>query len=242
MMRRIDDSRAWRRRPAEAMAEDLGLEILMGSVPSGEKFATEQVLCERYGVSRTVAREALQALSAKGLIASRPRVGAVVCPVEDWHFLDTDIIRWTESLGEECQFYDAILEARIFLEPQFASIAALRATQEDLDTIEPTVVAMETAVDAGNLEAFHNADLDFHLAILHATHNVVLRRFGDLLSAAMRTGFRKAVANQPVSSKSLRLHRETYEAIRSRNPERARECLLEIASILEERLNVNYGT
>lgn len=237
-MRQNDALQIWHRSPAASMAEDLGLEILNGSVRPGEKLATELVLCGRYGVSRTVAREALQALAAKGLIASRPRVGAVVCSVEDWHFLDADIIRWTESLGEDCQFYDAILEARIFLEPQFASIAAIRASPDDLETIERAVVGMETAVDAGNLEAFHSADLEFHLGILHATHNIVLRRFGDLLRAAMRTGFRKSVANKPVSNSSLRLHRETYEAIRNRNPEHARECLHKLALDLEESLDV----
>ncbi len=70
--------RAWRRSPAEAMAEELALEILRGSVAPGVRLATEHDLCLRYDVSRTVAREALQVLSAKGLITSRPRVGAVV--------------------------------------------------------------------------------------------------------------------------------------------------------------------
>ena len=241
MTQNHDTDRPWYRSPAEAMAEELALQVLGGTVPPGHQLSTEQAICDRSGVSRTVAREVLQSLAAKGLIESRPRVGAIVRPEDAWNFLDSDVIRWTSMLGDECQYFEAVLEARYFLEPQIASVAARRAQPADLVEMEQALLRMEGAAAREDLDAFHEADLAFHLSILHATHNVVLRRFGELFRAAMRTGFRMAVSNRPISPESVALHRAVYEAIRDNDPETARTSLNKVAYMLEDLLGRTHA-
>lgn len=225
-----------RRSPTQMIVEDLGKRILAGKIHPDERLGIEQVLCESFGVSRTVIREALQALASKGLITSRPRVGSVVRAVECWNFLDTDIILWTDELGEECRFYGEILEARSALEPRFAFLAAKRATTEDIHLIEQALLKMEAATEVDDKVAYHQADLEFHLGILRATHNVVMLRFGSLIRAAMNTGFRLAISEERISREGMRMHRCVFEAICDRDPAMAAQWLEAITELLKTRL------
>lgn len=225
-----------RQSPSEEISEDLARMILVGDVAPGETLPTEKELCVRYDFSRTVVREALKSLTAKGLLISKPRVGAVICTQDKWNLLDPDIIRLTEELGEKCSHYGDMIDARTILEPVLAGVAAKRAKPEDIAEIERAVVAMEASCDSDDLEYFHQADIDFHLALLQATQNIVLCRFGDLLSAAMRSRFRLYVADEPVSKHSVQLHRDLLEFIKVQDSEGAIACLTEIANSAEDKL------
>ncbi|MEO3432079.1 FadR/GntR family transcriptional regulator [Inquilinus sp. CAU 1745] len=226
-----------RRNAAEGIVRDLGLKILSGDIPPGEQLATEQALCERYAMSRTVIREALQALAAKGLTASRPRTGVIVLAPKRWNFLDADIIAWTEMLGERCRFFNEVMESRAILEPQIARLAARRADPADLEAIEAALVRMEEAAARADIQDYNAADLDFHMAMLEAARNVVLLRIGDLIRAALRTSFRLGTEGREISRESVRLHRSLFDAIRDGDGDAAAGHLERVAGILVERLN-----
>jgi len=74
------------------IVQQLGLKIVSGEIPENAKLPSEAELCEEFQVSRPVFREAIRVLNAKGLTYSRPKIGKVVRPKDEWHLLDLDIL------------------------------------------------------------------------------------------------------------------------------------------------------
>ena len=222
----------------EPVAHDLATRIFSGDVQPGEKLATEFQLCEAFGVSRTVIRDALRILRSYGLIESRPHSGTVVRGIEHWNFLDPQMITWARDMGDREGFFDMLMEARFVLEPQVVEIAARKATDEEIERIQRAFDAMERALSGAepDLDAFNRADIDFHLAILDATHNLILRQFGAVIKVALLASFEMAVETEEVSPESLEGHREVAAAIRRGDPKKARASIELIAEILRERV------
>lgn len=127
-------------------------QILTNAMPPGFQ-APEPEIAERLGMSRTPVREALIRLEAEGLVELKPRRGARVLPV-----VATDMK----------EIYDILST----LEPMAAAqLAARRPTKEELGPLEATVQAMEAAMDANNLEAWADADDQFHRELLRVHGN-----------------------------------------------------------------------
>ena len=76
------------------VVEALGQAIVTGTWDAAGAFPIEAELCARFGVSRSVVREAVKMLTAKGLLSARPRRGTVVEPEPHWNLLDPDVLRW----------------------------------------------------------------------------------------------------------------------------------------------------
>ncbi len=164
------------------IVQELGMDIVSGKVQPGQRLPAETDLCERYGVSRPVLREATRVLVAKGLVVSKPRVGSVVRPREDWHMLDPDVLYWTLSSVPEGEFFRSLLTVRRVIEPAAAALAATAATSEDLARIAS---AYERMAHARTASALLEPDLEFHRAIMAATHNDLLAHIGNMLSLAL---------------------------------------------------------
>jgi DNA-binding FadR family transcriptional regulator len=124
------------------IVQDLGMDIVGGKVAPGERLPAEVLLCETYGVSRPVLREATRVLVAKGLVVSKPRVGSVVRPRADWHMLDPDVLYWTLSSVPEGDFFRSLLTVRRIIEPAAAALAATSGNGEDLARIEAASMRM----------------------------------------------------------------------------------------------------
>jgi len=82
----------------------LGEAIVAGRYPVGGAVPPEPVLCEELGVSRTVVREAIKSLVAKGMIHTGPKVGTRVLPSDDWNWFDADVIAWQAKTGLSAEF------------------------------------------------------------------------------------------------------------------------------------------
>src|SRR3546814_8725931 len=88
----------------DQVARALGTEILAGVYPPGSKIPGESEILHRFGVSRTVLREVLKTLAAKGLIVSKTRVGTTVLDSSHWNFFDADVLSWKVSQGFDAHF------------------------------------------------------------------------------------------------------------------------------------------
>lgn len=222
----------------EYVAKDLATKIFAGEVKPGGKLSTEHQLCEEFGVSRTVIRDALRILKSKGLIESRPHSGTIVRSVEHWNFLDSEMISWARDMEDREGFFDMLMEARFVLEPQVVEIAALKATDAEIERLDKACTAMETAADAvpQDLKGFNDADIDFHLTMLDATHNLILRQFGDVIKVALQASFEIALTEAELSMDSVHAHRSMAEAVRNRDPKAARRGMEIVSSILIERI------
>jgi DNA-binding FadR family transcriptional regulator len=199
----------------------LGGEIVRGVIQPGESLPPEDVLLARYGVSRTVLREAIHVLCGKGLLNARPKRGTVVRPHADWNQLDPSVLSWRESYemttgDDSWSNLDHLMEMRRIIEPSSAALAAQRATPEDLARIRCAYSAMEDTA-GGEAEPFREADLAFHIACLYAAHNDFLLPVANAIRTAMMQSLRITNRSPQRNRVSLTLHRDILEAIEHRD-------------------------
>ena len=142
----------------------LGEEIVSGVQPEGNTFTLHD-LSERFGISRTVAREAMRALEQLGLVSSSRRVGLKVLPQSEWNVFDHQIISWRLRSDEQRHAQiTSLRELRDAIEPSAARLAATNATPaeaRELCALAERIVELAGQV-AGNSEEFQEADARFH--------------------------------------------------------------------------------
>lgn len=193
----------------------IGRDIVTGVLAQGERLPGDQELMARFSVSRTALREAMKVLASKGLIESRQRAGTRVRPRRDWDLLDVDVLSWhtPESISES--FTADLVELRELIEPAAAKLAADRATSDDLTRIEAAYLRMEQAVD--DYEAFYVADVDFHLAVLNASHNQLVQRLASIIGTVLGLSFGLQKQARIPLRESLESHYQVFDGIRQRN-------------------------
>jgi DNA-binding FadR family transcriptional regulator len=208
---------------AARIAAKLGAAILAGTYKPHDLVPGEMELCRRFGASRTVVREAFKLLAAKGLIASRKRVGTYVRAREDWHMLDADVLAWRVGEAEPKLVFD-LMHARAVIEPAAAAMAARAHTPTTLAAIERAFADMERAAHSAAL--FAEPDVRFHKAILTATDNDVMTAFGVLIQAALGIFVDVATRHPGAPAPSVPLHGAVLEAIRRRDAEGAHRAMM----------------
>ncbi|WP_245524232.1 FadR/GntR family transcriptional regulator [Methylobacterium nonmethylotrophicum] len=202
------------------MARALGTGIVAGRHPQGAVLPAESVLLARFGVSRTVLREAIKTLAGKGLVEARTRVGTRVRERAAWNLFDRDVLAWTLEGGLDARFLRDLAEIRLAIEPAAAALAAARRTTADLAVLDACVAAMR---DAPGLDpAFARADLAFHLALADASGNVFMHSVGAVTEAALDVVFRLSrPTDREAHAASWRAHAAIAAAIRAGDPEAA---------------------
>lgn len=202
----------------------LGKAVVSGHYPPGTSVPPEPVLCEELGVSRTVVREAVKSLVAKGLVSTGPKVGTRVLPPAQWNWFDPDVIVWQSQAGLTREFLRDLQELRRVVEPAAVRIAAERRTDEDIAAIEAAFAGMKHAVEEGGDYVLY--DLRFHQGLLRASHNRMLVQMSKALSALLRTSFEISTSRKDGPKNSLPLHREVLDAVIAREPQRAEQAVL----------------
>jgi DNA-binding FadR family transcriptional regulator len=203
--------------------DHIGEAIVAGRYTAGMSMPPEPVLCEELGVSRTVVREAVKSLIAKGLVTTGPKVGTRVLTEEHWNWFDPDVIAWQSQAGLTREFLQDLQELRRVVEPAAVRMAAQRATQEDIAVIEAAFAGMKSAVEEGGDYVLH--DLRFHQGLLRACHNRMLVQMSKALSALLRTSFEVSTSRQDGPRKSLPMHRAVLDAVIAHEPEKAERAI-----------------
>jgi GntR family transcriptional regulator, galactonate operon transcriptional repressor len=203
------------------VAMTLGREIVGGVYPPGSLLPNTAELSERFGVSRTVLREAYSLLTAKALIVARPKIGTRVRPKSEWHMFDPDLLAWHLEAGQGLAFVSNLFVLRQMVEPAAAALAADCRSDETVKQIAEAFSRMERFRDGGG--GLIDADLDFHMAILSATGNPFLAGLGGFIHAALQETFRLTWEGaERMHSDRLRQHGLILAAIRQGSPELAR--------------------
>jgi DNA-binding FadR family transcriptional regulator len=211
----------------------LGEAIVAGRFGAGGSLPAEPLLCEELGVSRTVVRESIKSLVAKGLIQTGPKVGTRVLPSEQWNWFDPDVITWQSKSGLTPSFVRDLQELRRVVEPAAVKLAAERATEADITDIEEAFTGMKRAVEGGG--DYVKYDLRFHQGLLRASHNRMLVQMSKALSALLRTSFEISTIKKDGPRLSLPLHRAVLDSVIARNGDRAeRACLVLIDGAHED--------
>lgn len=203
--------------------EHLGERIVRGAWAPGDSIPPEPMLCEELGVSRTVVREAVKSLAAKGLVTTGPKVGTRVQPSEQWNWFDPEVIRWQSSAGLTREFLRDLQDLRRVLEPAAVRLAAQRATARDLRDIEAAYQGMRRAIEEGGDYVTH--DLRFHQGLLRASHNRMIVQMSKAIGALLRTSFEISTSKKGSPAASLPLHRAVLDAVSARDPVRAERAI-----------------
>ena len=202
----------------------LGEAIVTGRYAVGSSLPPEPMLCEELGVSRTVIREAVKSLIAKGLLVTGPKVGTRVLAQEQWNWFDPDVVAWQSRAGLSREFLRDLQELRRIVEPAAVRLAAERATASDIEEIEAAYAGMKRSIEAGG--DYVSSDLRFHQGLLRACHNRMVGQMSKALGALLRTSFEISTARPDGPASSLPLHRAVLDAVIARAPEQAERAIL----------------
>ena len=223
----------------EQVLHAIGIRIISGELQPGDVLPKEDTLSKEYGVSRTVIREAVKGLAARGLVESRPKVGTIIRPRSDWQMLDPAVLEWVAASETNGEFMLHLAEVRQAIEPATAELAARNATPEDIAKMRDAFARLEMAID--DEDAWAMADLDFHESIVAAAHNEFLAYVVRALRKPLQSKRRINIALvdlledntvvEPYTSPQdevLSRHREVLDAIEAGNEEAARAASHEL--------------
>jgi DNA-binding FadR family transcriptional regulator len=221
----------------DQIAAILGTEILKGLYRPGANLPPEAELIERFEVSRTVMREVMKTLTAKGFIASKTRIGTRVLDPGNWNYFDADVLAWRVGLGLDDEFRLSLTEVRRAIEPVAAGLAARRRTPGDIVALRKHVAVMGRS--GHTRHSFAEADLDFHLTVGAASGNPLIRSVGGVIEAALVASFSQSspVDDAGEHEKTVNTHAAIVDAIEARDEQAAATRMLEAIDIGFHRIN-----
>lgn len=206
------------------MLDTLGKAIVTGRYEV-RPFPTEAEIAKAHGVSRSVTREAVKMLTAKGLVSARPRQGTVVQPSSNWNLFDADVLRWLLDRKFSVELLRHFNQLRIAIEPEAAALAAQFHAEADLAAIRVGLQRMEAA-EQGREDPL-DADIAFHVAILCASKNPFYGQFQTVVATALRTSIRYT---NRIKGRSANVadHAAVADAIAARDVDGARMAMRRI--------------
>ena len=213
-----------KKRIYELIVEQINMICLEQNLQPGDRLPSERDLASLFGVSRNSVREALKDLESKGVIETRQGGGSFLAPSKR-DVLGTELRTHIDET--HAQLIDEMLELRRAFEVEAVSLAAQRATAENLEAIRRVLSQMAEAVDDPEMGV--QADLDFHLQVAYATKNQLLIDLMETLAKRMEENIR-ATRSQRFTDKSrhqdtLKEHEEIYLAIADSNSDLAKQLM-----------------
>ena len=169
------------------VVDQLGMAIVSGRFGIGEPLPGDSELEDEFDVSRSVLREAMKTLSAKGLVVAKSRVGTRVTDRCHWNLIDEDVLRWHFRSGVTREFIDYLYDVRLVFEPASAAYAALRATPEDCAELRHYANLLGS--DDLDWQRQVEADLRFHVLLTLIGANPFLESMVGFLKASLDGAF-----------------------------------------------------
>ncbi|MDF2723906.1 MAG: GntR family transcriptional regulator [Paenibacillus sp.] len=224
----------------EQIAEQIKEQIVEGKLPPGHKLPSTRELTERYAVGRSTMREALSMLKAMGLIEIRQGEGCFVRKIDDTEMAAPHF----EYLFTSMDAVVELLEARISLEVANAGLAAAKRTDEDLAALSAILSDMDNERETETVG--EKQDMRFHLMLARATHNSIMVKLLETISAQVELTIRETrrvrlYANKQIASQLWREHKAIADAVADRDPERAQAAMRRHLTHVEEEIMKAIG-
>jgi GntR family galactonate operon transcriptional repressor len=207
----------------QQVASVLVRRIAAGELPNGLA-PSEVQICIEFGVSRSVAREALKILSSLDMVDIAQGRRIIVRPPDEWDYMSPLLVEWLPSPHVH-ELLKELHEARLVFEPAIAAKAAQTLTDPSLARLRDCLDAMGRHED--DPDRYLELDLEFHMEICRATRNRILDRFmysSRWWQSASRRLSNRAPRALPEATKH---HRKIYEALAARDPRRAAAAMRE---------------
>jgi DNA-binding FadR family transcriptional regulator len=216
-----------------SIVHDLGVAVVTGTYSKDNPFPVEAELCRQYGASRSVLREAVKMLTAKGLLGARPRQGTWVQPEENWNMLDPDILGWLLERKYSPALLIEFTEIRLAVEPGAAALAAKVAGPAEKSAVRSAIERMQAA-ERGDDDPLES-DIAFHMAVLKASRNRFYAQLTGLTATALRISIRTTNRYKGVTLASVADHKKVADAIIAGKPAVAAEAM---RKLIQEALDL----
>jgi DNA-binding FadR family transcriptional regulator len=222
----------------DQVARALASEIITGIYPPGSKIPGEMEILERFGISRTVLREVLKTLAAKGLVVSKTRVGTKVLDPMHWNFFDPDMLAWKVAAGMDDDFRRELAEIRLAIEAQAAALAACRRTEAQLVGLRAAVDQMRA--ETSDSRQFAEADLAFHQLLIEAAGNSLMYSISAVIETALVASFTisSPVDDAVTHRQVVDSHGRIVDALEKSDPRAAAEA---VAVVIDAGLDRHIG-
>jgi len=202
----------------EVIIQQIKDQIKKGILKPGEKLPSERELASLLGVSRASVREAIKALSFSGYLEVIQGKGTYILEIASKYDEITNFFSKFSNYS-----LDYLMEARIMLEGEFARLAALNASQEEIDIIEKIFNEIAKSKD---LNSFFVKDLEFHLTIAKATHNPIMNGLMKIIGEMLYKETEKIIEmSRDTRENTIEITRNLVQAIKQRNAEQAKELM-----------------
>jgi len=220
------------------IVQSLGRAIALGEHPQGEPLKAEAALCESFDASRTVLREAVKMLTAKGMLDARPRRGTIVLPESQWNLSDPDILNWLLERKGSLPIISEFVDMRLAIEPAAAGLAASNLTDDNRIMLNKAIERMYAA-ERGEDDHL-DADIAFHVGILEASGNRFFWNMRHTIDVALRFSIRITNRFKGVDRASVEDHQRILDFILAGDHQGAetqmRTLLLEAKTLLNTAL------
>lgn len=219
-----------------SVVQNLGCRIVGGEWAEGGVLPIEADLAKELKVSRSVIREAMRILGAKGLIRSRTSDGTRVLPRTTWRLLDPDVMEWHIQAGDQRSLLTELLRVRMVLEPGVAYTATLLATPEHRERVRQAwlaKVALEAQTSLSLEEKYRRfvqTDLEFHRLFFVAAGSELLEQLFSVIEAALELMIRLQASAKGYpfallgTQESLAAHEAVYDAFMARDAPAAEQA------------------
>lgn len=221
---------------SSSLAQKLKDRIVSGELEVGSSFPSERELMVRYAVSRATIREALRMLGAQGLVEVRRgrKGGSYVCAPTSDRLSDTINLF---IAGHDIRFSD-LLAVREAIEPVAAAQAALNRTKEDFALINE--ILAESHDEINDLAKFSSLNVDWHIAIVKASHNPLFLSVMTSISSALYSATKREEFDVSVREVVLKSHSRITQAIGAGDADAARRRMQRHVTSYGEQLDLSH--
>ena len=218
------------------ISRQLGIEIIDGAW-GPENARTLEEIQQRFGVSRTVAREASRQLESMGLVLTRRRHGLTAQPMAHWNVLDPQLIDWRlHSTQREAQIH-TLTQLRLAVEPAAAESAARLASIHTRAMLLPLSAEMRRTGEAGLLQEFLAYDIEFHRLLLSSCGNELFAALSDLVAVVLKGRTELGLMPSQPKPEALAGHEAVAQAVFQGDPEGARVAMEGILQEVREEFS-----
>jgi len=211
------------------IAQEIGADIVSGRLKPGALLADEISASDKRRVSRSAYREAIRILVAKGLVASRPKLGTRVSPIADWHLLDPDVLSWMFTVEPQQALLVQLFELRKMIEPEAAALAAERRTLKQLNEMGQLLEVM--ARETLHSQEGRDADEAFHAKLIEACGNPFLTSLSTSVTQTVIWSTVFKHRTEGLKRDSMPEHLRVHEAVAARDGAGARAAMTELIDL-----------
>jgi len=213
-------------RLSQQLSTLLAAEIVSGRIGVGEAFPSSEEIVSQYGVSRTVARETVQALAMLGMVLIQHGKRTEVCPPEDWDILSATVQEALRREGKAEPLLHDLYEFRLLIEPQAAAWMAEHGAAADLDELGGLADRMESLIDStASVSDVMEADRNFHNLIARASENRVLAAVSRDIREVIGTLWGFSSLDHTDAEHVADQHRKIADAVLARDARRAASAM-----------------